>query len=233
MTQPDLTPRQRELMVAFVEAWEASSHTPFDLDSGQFDHPSWPTTIRVPTRAEVRALVHLDLLDTDRDVLPTWRVFPSPKGRHLGGVAAEEALADPDGRLGLILEATAKAFEADPSQPLRFERFYQQAHFVRHPHWPLQPDVVRAHDLQQLEDLRLIATAIAAADSSMTFWPTIRGRAAVKNAVGYLERLAQETEDDGEKSRLRRWAARLRGGDIAVGTITSTSGALIRALIGP
>ena len=102
---------------------------------------------------------------------------------------------------------------------------------MRHAHWPLQPEVVKAHDLQQLEDLGLIATA--AGRRSATFWPTVHGRAAVKDAPGYLERLARETDDDAEKSRLRQWAERLRAGDVAVGTVAgSASGALIRALMG-
>jgi hypothetical protein len=229
-TAPDLSPRQRQLLNAFVMAWEASSHTPFDLDDGTpFEHPNWPPGVATPGREEIRPLVHLGFLHADYSVAPAWRVFPSPEARHLAGVATDEALADPDGRLGLILEATVAAFEADPSQPLQFSAMFQ-ADLVEHPHWPLQPDVVRAHDLQQLEDLRLIATA--GTRETMTFWPTIHGRAAAKDAIGYLERLARETDDEGEKSRLRRWAAHLRAGDVAVGTTASTSGVLIRALLG-
>lgn len=211
-----------------MAAWESSSHTPFDLANGPFEHPSWPPDVAVPDREEVRALLHRGLLE--RDDSATWRVFPSAGGRELAGVATEEALADPDRRLGLILEATTAAFEADPSEPLQFHPM-QQADLVRHRHWPLQPEVVRAHDLQQLEDLGLVASAHGR--RSMTFWPTVDGRAAVKDAPGYLERLAQETDDEGEKSRLRRWAERVRAGDVAVGTVAgSASGALIRALMG-
>jgi hypothetical protein len=72
----------------------------------------------------------------------------------------------------------------------------QHTDLVRHRHWPLQPEVVRGHDLQQLEELGLIATA--AGRRSMTFWPTIHGRAAVKDAPGYLERLAREVDDEGD-----------------------------------
>ena len=229
MQEPDLSARQRELMTAFVAAWEASSHTPFDLDASKpFEHPSWPAGVAAPRREEVRPLLKLGLLDSDRSAR-TWRVYPSPDGRAFAGVAAEAALADPDARLELILHATASAFAADPSQPLQFHPM-QQADLVRHPHWPLQPDVVRAHDLQQLEDLGLIATA--AAGRSLTFWPTIGGRLAVSDAAGYLERLARDSDDDSEKSRLQLWAKKVRAGDVVVGTVTSTGGALIRALMG-
>jgi len=186
-----------------VAAWEASSHTPFDLVNGQFEHATWPPGLAVPKREEMRTLVHRGLLERDDSVAPVWRVFPSAAARELVGVAEEEALGDPDRRLGLILEATVTAFEADPREPLH-----------------------------QLEDLGLIATA-PAGRRSMTFWPTLHGRAAVKDAPSYLERLARETDDERENSRLQQWAKRLRAGDIAVGTIAgSTSGMLIRALMG-
>ena len=228
---PDLTARQRELVEAFVTAWEASSHAPFDLGDSPLEHPNWPAGVGLPDREEVRALFHQGLLEHDASVAPAWRVFPSPKARELAGVATEAALRDPDRRLGLILEATVTAFEADPSQPLQFHPL-DQVDLVRHPHWPLQPEVVRAHDLHQLEDLGLLATT-AAGKRGLTFWPTIQGRAAVKDAPGYLERVARETEDEREKTRLRRWAGHLRAGDVAVGTVAgSASGALIRALMG-
>jgi hypothetical protein len=97
----------------------------------------------------VRALFQDGLLEKDSSVAPTWRVFPSARARELAGVATEDALLDPDRRLGLILEATVAAFEADPSEPLQLHRL-EDADLVRHQHWPLQPEVVRAHDLQQL-----------------------------------------------------------------------------------
>lgn len=226
-----MSPREHELVQAFVEAWEASSHTPFDFGEGPLEHPSWPAGIAVPGREEVRNLVHRRLLETDDSLAPAWRVFPSPEGRKLAGAATEDALSDPDRRLGLILEATVTAFEADPSEPLVFHPA-RQVDLVQHEHWPLQPDVVRAHDLQQLRDLGLISTA-AAGRRSLTFWPTIQGRAGVKDAAGYLDRLAREADDESEKSRLRRWAERLRAGDLAVGTVAgSASGMLIRALMG-
>jgi hypothetical protein len=83
---------------------------------------------------------------------------------------------------------------------------------------------------RRLEDLGLIATA--AGGRSLTFWPTIRGKAAVSDAAGYLERLAGESDDAGEKSRLQQWAKKVRAGDVVVGTVTSTGGALIRAHMG-
>jgi hypothetical protein len=179
----------------------------------------------------VRALLHQGLLEHNASIAPAWRVFPSAKARELAGVATEEALCDPDRRLGLLLDATVTAFEADPREPLQFHPL-EQVGLVRHSHWPLQPEVVRAHDLHQLEDLGLIATT-AAGERSLSFWPTIQGRAAVKDAPGYLERVARETEDEGENTRLRRWAEHLRAGDVAVGTVAgSASGALIRALMG-
>lgn len=141
-----------------------------------------------------------------------------------------QALADPDGRLGLILEATVAAFEADPSEPLQFHPMGQAA-LVRHEHWPLPATVVGAHDLQQLEELELISAG-PGGRKSLTFWPTIRGRAAVKDVASYLERVARETDDEGEKSRLQRWASRIRAGDVAVGAVGGTSGVLIRALLG-
>lgn len=147
----------------------------------------------------------------------------------LGPEQIAEALADPDARLGLILEATVAAFEADPSEPLEFHPM-EHADLVHHQHWLLEPTVVGAHDLQQLEELGLISAA--AAGDSLSFWPTVRGRAAVTDAASYLERLAREADDEGEKSRLRRWATRLRAGDVAVGVVGGTSAALIRALIG-
>jgi len=175
ISEPDLTLRQQELVEALVRAWEASSHTPFDLGSDACKHPNWPPEICAPNREEVRALKHRGLLDADESAPVVWRVFPSAAGRELAGPAAEGALTDPDRRLGLILEATVTAFEADPSEALQFHP-KEEADLVRHEHWSLQPEVVRAHDLHQLKDLGLIATS--AAGRTMTFWPTIRGRAA-------------------------------------------------------
>jgi hypothetical protein len=233
MTAPDLSHRQRELMETFVAAWEASSHMPFDLGHVPFEHPNWPPGVAAPNREEVRSLTHLSLLEVDRSVTPMWRVFPSAEGRRMFGgaadVSAASALADPDRRLGMILDGTVTAFETNPSEPLHFAPM-QQIDLVQHTHWPLQPDVVRAHDLQQLQDLGLIATSSRGRDTA--FWPTIDGRAAVKDAAGYLDRLAQQTSDEREKSRLRRWAERLRAGDVAVATVAGSTSAVIRALMG-
>lgn len=233
MAMFDLAPPERELMEAFFSAWEKSSHTPFDLGDGPFEHPNWPPSVAVPDRDDVRGLVHKGLLEVDANAAPTWRVFPSADGRHQFGGAAEKsivsALADPDRRLGVILEATVTAFESDPSEPLHFIPM-QQVEMVQHAHWALPPDVVREHDLQQLRDLHLIA--MVPRGNGKGFWPTTDGRAAVKDASGYLDRLAEGVTDEREKSRLRRWAERLRAGDVAVGTAGGVTGALIRALIG-
>lgn len=221
-------------MQAFAHAWHASSHTPFDLDSGApFSHPAWPAGVATPTRDEVRALHHLDLLEVDSSVSRIWRVFPSPEARiRYGGpdqahVAA--ALRDPDRRLAVILEATVQAFEADPREPLHFSPM-DQISLVKHPHWPLAPDVVRSHDLAQLEDLGLVATEPRAKDTA--FWPTPAGRAAAHDPASYLDCRAAEATNEEERSRLRRWAAKTRAGDVAVGTLTGASSVVIRALIG-
>jgi hypothetical protein len=220
-------------MEAFVRAWEESSHAPFDLADGAFEHPRWPASVSPPGRQEVRGLVHKGALDADRSVAPMWRVFPSAEGRRVFGGVGEEAvssaLADPDRRLGVILEATVEAFDRDPSEPLHFAPM-QQVDLVQHPHWPLSPDVVRAHDLQQLADLGLVGMAPRGRDGA--FWPTPDGRAAVHDAAGFLDRRATETTDEHEKSRLQQWAERVRAGDVAVGTAGGVTGALIRALIG-
>jgi hypothetical protein len=64
------------------------------------------------------------MLEVGRSVAAMWRVFPSAQGRReLGGARERDlsaALADPDRRLGVILEATVTALEADPSEPLHF-----------------------------------------------------------------------------------------------------------------
>jgi len=226
-----LSARERELVEAFVAAWEASSHTPFAFGHTPFEHPSWPAGVRVPGRQEVRRLLALDCLELGRSAPGAWRVFPSAAARELAGAAENEALADPDRRLGLILEATVTAFEADPAEALQFLPVWGSA-LVRHPHWQLQPEVVKPHDLQQLADLGLVATD-SGDDTLVMFWPTVHGRAAVGDAPGYLERVARETDDEEEQSRLRRAAKHLRVGDVAVGAAAGTvSGALIRALVG-
>lgn len=137
-----------------------------------------------------------------------------------------EALADPDERLGLILKATVTAFEGNPAQPLMFIRTWESNNVVRHPCWPLDPEVgVMPHDLQQLEELDLIPK------DSEFFVPTLRGRAVAGDPVGYLERIARDTDDEGEQSRLRGLAERLRVGDVVVGSTAANVGLVIRGLI--
>jgi hypothetical protein len=232
MGSPELTERQPELMGAFVRAWDVS-HIPFDLTDLPFEHPDWPGSVPPPTREEVRALVHAGGLEADGSVAPMWRVFPSAQGRRDFGGAGERdlsaALADPDRRLGVILEATVAAFEADPSEPLHFAPM-EQIDLVQHAHWPLSPDVVKAHDLQQLIELGLVSSTPRGRDSA--FWPTSDGRAAVHDPAAFLERRADAIADDSEASRLRRWAVRLRASDVAVGAAGGLTGGLIRALIG-
>jgi hypothetical protein len=233
-----LDDRQRELIEAFVSAWEMTSqvpaHTPFDFDaSDRFANPNWPPAIRTPSREEVRALVHLGLLEVDHRAAPVWRVFPSADARAMFDQAASseaEALADPERRLELILEATVRAFNADPSEPLHFTPM-DQIDIVAHPHWPLQPDSVHEHDLRQLEDLELISTSPRGDD--LAFWPTSTARAALPDVASFIDRLADEAPNESEQSRLRRWVVRIHAGDFAVGTAAGTaSGALIHALMG-
>ena len=233
-----LDDRQRELIEAFVSAWETTSqgptHTPFDFDaSDRFAHPNWPPAVRAPSRDEVRALVHLGLLEVDRRAAPDWRVFPSANARAMFDQSASseaEALADPERRLELILEATVSAFNADPSEPLHFTPM-DQIDIVGHPHWPLQPDSVHEHDLRQLQDLGLISMSPRGDD--LAFWPTSTARAALPDVASFIDRLADDAPNDSEESRLRRWVARIRAGDFAVGTAAGTaSGALIHALMG-
>jgi hypothetical protein len=228
-----MTDRESELAEAFVEAWEASGHTPFDFHGGSLVHPAWPETVSKPGQEEVRALHHKGALEVDRDAAPVWRVFPSPAcRREFGGadeVALGDGLADPDRRLGIILEATVAAFEADPGEPIHFAPM-EQTCLVHHPHWSIAPDVVREHDLQQLVELGLISVSPRGRDSA--FWPTPDGRAAVHDPAGLLDRRANQAEDELDGSRLRKWASRVRTGDIAVGAAGGITGAAIRALVG-
>jgi hypothetical protein len=233
-----LDDRQRELIEAFVSAWEMISqvpaHTPFDFDvSDSFAHPNWPPAVRSPSREEVRALVHLGLLEVDHRAAPVWRVFPSADARAMFDQSASseaEALADAEHRLELILEATVKAFNADPSERLLFTPM-DQVDIVAHPHWPLQPDSVHEHDLQQLEDLELISTSPRGDD--LAFWPTSTAQAALPDVASFIDRLADEAPNEPEQSRLRQWVVRIHAGDFAVGTAAGTaSGALIHALMG-
>jgi hypothetical protein len=173
------------------------------------------------------------MLDVDRAAAPTWRVYPSSAARSQFGGDTERqmarALGDPDQRLGLILEATIEAFEADPAEPLRVWPM-ASVDLVRHPHWPLQPDVVRMHDLQQLEELGLVSSSLQ--DRGKAFWPTTDGRAAVHDPAGLLERRSKSAASEHEAGRMRRWAEKLRAGDLTVGVVAGTATAVVRALIG-
>jgi hypothetical protein len=234
-----LTDRQTELIGAFVAAWQATGpegrRQPFVLANGPIEHPNWPAAVRVPSREEVRSLVRLGWLDTDSRAAPDWAVFPSPLARAQfggsdGGVA--EALSDADRRLGVILDATVAAHEADPSEPSHLASM-DHGTYVDGVHWPIERDVVRHHDLAQLEDLDLVATRPVGDGQDLDFWPTANGRKAVKNPAAVLEEKALEAVSAEESSRLRRWADRFRAGDFAVSAAAGTaSGAFIRALMG-
>jgi hypothetical protein len=137
-----------------------------------------------------------------------------------------EALKDPDARLGVILDAIVEAFENDPATPLLLLRT-DQVDIVRHPQWPIEPDVVRRHDLRQLEELQLISW-----DSATEFFPTPQGRMASRNQAAFLSQRADEIEDEAERSRLRQVAEKFRAGDVAVGAASGLTGAAIRALLG-
>jgi len=234
MTDAAMDQRQVDLMTAFVAAWERSDHVPFELAPARsFSHSCWPSDLPAPDRDEVRRLHHLGMLDADRDAAPTWRVHPSAAARlqfgdeHEHQVAA--ALSDADQRLGMILKATVEAFEANPAEPLHLWPM-AAADLVRHSGWPLQPDVVRMHDLQQLAELGLVS--LSPQDRGSAFWPTLDGRAAVHNPAELLERRSENTTSEHEAARLRHWAEKLRAGDLTVGVIAGTATAAIRALIG-
>jgi hypothetical protein len=70
---------------------------------------------------------------------------------------------------------------------------------VKHPHWRLQPDAVRMHDLQQLEELELVSSSRQ--DRGKAFCPTSDGRAAVHDPAGLLERRSQTAASEHEASR--------------------------------
>jgi hypothetical protein len=186
--------------------------------------------VRKPTRDEVRALVLRDYLEVDKTAAPAWRFWPAEAARNeFAGEATRrraEALANADGRLGVILDAIVEAFESDPATPLLMLRT-DQVDVVRHPHWRIEPDVVRMHDLRHLEDLQLIGW-----DGTTAFFPTPPGRMASRNPAAFLAQRADEVEDEEKRSRLRRMAQKLRAGDIAVSTAGGLTGAAIRAVLG-
>lgn len=228
----DLSGRDNEILRTLVQLWESSGHQPFHLapDADTLDHTAWPDGVAKPTRKEVRALVGRDLMMSDKSTAPTWRVWPSTHARKLFAGSAEhsraEALRDADQRLGVILDAIVDAFESDPSEPLLLFRA-SSADIVKHPGWPIEPDVVRTHDLRQLEDLGLVGW-----ESETQFYPTPRGRMAARNPIALLSQLAEATSDDEERSRLRTWAEKFRAGDVAVGTAGGLTSAVIRVLLG-
>lgn len=225
-----LSDRERQLVETMVTVSEADQ--PFEIGAGEdaLDDPRWPAAVPPPTREEVRALVSRDYLQVDRSAAPAWHFWPATAARDEFGsdITREraQALRDPDARLGVILDAIVEAFETDPATPLLFLRM-QQVDIVRHPGWPIEPDAVRMHDLRQLEDLGLIGW-----DGTTEFYPTPRGRMASKNAAAFLAQRADEIEDEEERSRLQRMAAKFRAGDVAVSALGGVTGAAIRAVLG-
>lgn len=228
----DLTEREKEILGTLVRLSETLDRSTFDIPPGtdRFDSSDWPEGSFGPTRQEVRDLVARDFLQVDKSAGPTWRFWPSEKARAIFARTSEQALAqalkNPDQRLGVILDAVVDAFEGDPGTPLLLIRT-DQVDIVRHPHWGIAPDVVRLHDLRQLEELGLIGW-----EDSTQFYPTPWGRMAVRNPATFLSQRADQTEDEEERSRLRRWAEEFRAGDVAVGAAGGLTGAVIRALLG-
>ena len=235
-----MSPRQEELIRAFVTAWQGEGsgapRQPFVFAHDQVELPNWPPEVAVPAKEELRPLVQLGLLEPDRRYGPEWVVFPTPLARERFGTAADsdvvDALSDADRRLGVILNATVAAHEGDPSEPLHFASMDHGA-YIDHPHWPIERDVVRRHDLAQLEDLGLLATMPVGEHQDVNFWPTPAGRLGVKNPSALLEQKAEQAISEDERSRLSRWAQRLRAGDFTVAAAAETaSSVLIRALMG-
>jgi hypothetical protein len=228
----DLSSRERELLKALVERWEASDREPFDIAPGEdtIVDDRWPAQVARPRQDEIRSLVAREYLEIDKSVAPTWRFWPSATARQAfacaDAVKRAAALKDPDERLGVILDAIVEAFEKDPETALLMLS-YDQGSTIRHPHWPIEPDVVRPHDLDQLTHLGLLGWT-----GTTEFWPTPRGRMASRNPDALLAELAEESTDEGKRSRLRRWAEKIRAGDVAVGTATSLTGTVIRILLG-
>src|SRR3954454_11986204 len=169
--------RERELLETMVTLSEEDGQ-PFEIGAGcdTLSDTRWPATVRKPGREEVRSLLAHGYLETDKSAAPSWRFWPADAARaEFGGDAAQaraEALRDADARLGVILDAVVEAFEDDPATPLLMLRT-DQVDIVRHPHWPIEPDVVRMHDLRQLEDLGLIGW-----DGPTQFFPSPKGRLA-------------------------------------------------------
>jgi hypothetical protein len=225
----ELTARETEILETLVRLSETADDAVFDIPPGA-DRLALSNGDPGPSREEIRGLVNRGLLEVDKSAHPAWRFWPSEQARGLFGSDSEQALAqalkDPDQRLGAILDAVVDAFEADPSTPLLMIRT-NGPDIIRHPHWRIPPDVARLHDLRQLEDLGLIGW-----EGSTQFYPTPSGRTAVRNPATFLSQRADQTEDEEERSRLRRWVEKFRAGDIAVGAAGGLTGAAIRAALG-
>ena len=228
----ELSERQRELATTMVALSEEDT-APLEIGPGQdtLDDPRWPGAVPKPSRDEIRSIVGMEYLEIDKSAPQgVWRFLPAEAAREeFGGddtLARAEALKDPDARLGAILDAIVSAFESDPATPLRLFRT-MQADLVRHPNWPIEPDVVQMHDLRQLELLELIGW-----EGETAFFPTPQGRMASKNQAAFLAQRAERVEDEEERSRLSDAAERFRAGDVAVGTVGGLTAAAIRALLG-
>jgi hypothetical protein len=228
----ELSERDTEILETFVGLSGADADWFFEIPVGA-DHipsPPWPDSIQSPHSNEIRSLVNRDLLDIDKSDAPTWRFWPSAQARERFADAVAkvltEALSDPDQRLAVILKAIVDAFNSDPSEPLLLLRT-DSVDIVRHPGWAIPPDVVRHHDLSQLQELGLVGW-----ESETEFYPTPSGRMAVNNPAALLSERAEQTEDEEERSRLRSWTEKIRAGDIAVSATSGLTIAAIRALLG-
>lgn len=227
----NLSDRERELLEVMVSAGVESEQFVIQPGEDYPDDSTWPTTnIAKPTKAEIRSMIGRGLLTIDKTVARAWVFWPSPEARQEfadeDASRRTEALSDPDARLGLILDAIVEAFEADPSSPLMIFQT-DQADIVRHPRWSIEADVVRMHDLRQLEALELIGW-----NGETEFFPTLSGRMAAKDPAAFLSRRAEEVSDSEESSRLQRMAEKLRAGDLAVSVAGGVTGAAIRTALG-
>ena len=119
-----------------------------------------------------------------------------------------------DRRLAEILKGTVDAFELDPSEPPRL--FSVGGGVIKHPAWPLDPWLVRRHDVLQLEDLGLVGSEALPQDG-IAFWPTPDGRKAVRAIGDLLERRSEQVESDSHRSTLQKWAGRLQASQVQAG----------------
>jgi hypothetical protein len=228
----ELSERDTEILETLVglSGGEADWYFEIPVGADRIPSPPWPGSVQSPHREEIRSLVNRDLLEIDKSVAPTWRFWPSAKAREHFPDAAEkalkDALANPEERLAVILKAIVDAFEADPSEPLLFIRT-SSVDIVRHGGWAIPPDVVRHHDLSQLQELGLVGW-----EGETEFYPTPAGRTAVKNPAALLSERAEQIQDEAERSRLRAWAEKIRAGEIAVSATSGVAVAAIRALLG-